>query len=547
MNPPRLEEAFRRLQAGDAAGALQLALAAAAAQPGNGRAHLARGLALRALGRASAAHEAFDTAARLAPADHAPPYELGVLLESQGRIDEAIAHYERAAALRREFAAAHFAAGLLRYRKGEWAAAAERFEAVLAAQPESIEAHVNLAQSLGELERYEEAIAMAERAIRLAPDAANPRYALGWLLGRMGQRDDADARFEEALARDPRHLDARIALGRAAVARGDFAAAAQRYADALAIAPAHPDLPLYTAQALLLAGRWREAWHPYYARRDSRIAHEALAAAGGRPYRVPAREDLRRRDVALIGEQGLGDILFFLRFAPRLRALDARLAFAGDRRLHGILARTGLFDAVAEAAPPDALPLLVGDLPLALDAGDDVFAPSLRAAPLAERVEAAQAELASAGPRPWIASAWRSGTPREASRTALSKTVPVAELLAALRGMPGTVLALQRGLREDELARASEALGRPVHDLSGWSEDPEDALAVASIVDRHIGVSSTNMHLAALAGATADVLVPYPAEWRWRAAGGSPWFPGFRVLRQENDGRWNAALAALGG
>jgi hypothetical protein len=53
------------------------------------------------------------------------------------------------------------------------------------------------------------------------------------------------------------------------------------------------------------------------------------------------------------------------------------------------------------------------------------------------------------------------------------------------------------------------------------------------------------MHLAAAAGATADVLVPYPPEWRWRRSGESPWFPGFRVHRQSPDSDWSGALAGL--
>jgi hypothetical protein len=57
-----------------------------------------------------------------------------------------------------------------------------------------------------------------------------------------------------------------------------------------------------------------------------------------------------------------------------------------------------------------------------------------------------------------------------------------------------------------------------------------------------VGVSSTNMHLAASAGATADVLVPFPPEWRWRLEGDSPWFPGFRVHREDRDGRWAIRL-----
>ena len=42
------------------------------------------------------------------------------------------------------------------------------------------------------------------------------------------------------------------------------------------------------------------------------------------------------------------------------------------------------------------------------------------------------------------------------------------------------------------------------------------------------------------------ILVPYPADWRWRAGGQeSPWFPGFPTYREDADGDWSAALARL--
>lgn len=54
------------------------------------------------------------------------------------------------------------------------------------------------------------------------------------------------------------------------------------------------------------------------------------------------------------------------------------------------------------------------------------------------------------------------------------------------------------------------------------------------------------MHLRAGVGKTARVLVPWPVEWRWMAAGdASPWFPGFAVYRQGTDGDWDAALDRL--
>jgi len=80
------------------------------------------------------------------------------------------------------------------------------------------------------------------------------------------------------------------------------------------------------------------------------------------------------------------------------------------------------------------------------------------------------------------------------------------------------------------------------------NEDLEEMLALLTALDDYLGVSNTNMHLRAGIGRTARVLVPWPAEWRWMAAGhASPWYPGFRVYRQQPDGDWNEALTRLRG
>jgi hypothetical protein len=73
--------------------------------------------------------------------------------------------------------------------------------------------------------------------------------------------------------------------------------------------------------------------------------------------------------------------------------------------------------------------------------------------------------------------------------------------------------------------------GREVHDFSAWNDDLEDALALMGVLDEYAGVSNTNMHLRAGLGRTANVLVPFPPEWRWQGTGGeSPWFPAARSL-----------------
>jgi tetratricopeptide (TPR) repeat protein len=415
------------------------------------------------------------------------------------------------------------------------------------AEPANARAHVALAIALRLLGKLEDSRASLDRAARLDASDYAVAYEMGATLEMLGSRD-ALAHFERAAALRPGFAPAHRTAAATHVARGDFARAAEAYSAALAAAPEDPEVPQLLAQVELLLGRLDSGWRAY-ARRAHRRHYESEFARQGASYRVPPLAGLAGRHVTVIGEQGLGDNLFFLRFAPELRAAGARLAFVGDERLHPLLERTALFDSLHSDRAPHtlggSLPVLLGDLP-AVGPRRESYPATLSIAVDAARRQAWQRKLEQAGPRPWMGATWSAGTPSEVLARGLSKQVPPEELFAALAAFPGTIVALQRHPDANALGIASAALGRPVHDFSAINEDLEDALAVVSLLDRHVGVSNTNMHLAAAAGRTADVLVPFPPEWRWGIEGeSSPWFPGFRVLRQRRDGGWSQALDAL--
>jgi tetratricopeptide (TPR) repeat protein len=442
-------------------------------------------------------------------------------------------------------------------QSGDAQSALTQARRLAAAEPANVRAHMALGIALRLLGKLDESQAALERAARLDEQDYAVAYEMGATLELAGS-DDALAHFERAARLRPQFAAAHRAIAAAHVARGDFDRAAAAYGAALAIAPQDPELSQLLAQVELLLGRLDAGWSSY-SRREHRRHYEAQFAQQGTQYRVPSLADVAGpqgaqrgagRHVTIVGEQGLGDNLFFLRFAPALRAAGARLAYVGDERLHPLLERTALFESLHSDRAPhaigDSLPVLVADLPLVGPRGTQSHPPSLRVPPDAARTAAWRRRLEEAGPRPWIGVTWRAGTPSAVLARGLSKQVPVEATFAAVAPLGGTVFSLQRHAAEGELDRASAALGRKVHDLSAVNEDLEDALAVVALLDRHVGVSNTNMHLADAAGRTADVLVPFPPEWRWGAEGAaSAWFPGFRVHRQRRNGDWGEALAAL--
>jgi tetratricopeptide (TPR) repeat protein len=463
--------------------------------------------------------------------------------------------------------------GMAALRAGRWEEGIGRLRAVLAGQPGFAELWSNLGFALREAGRPDEAREALERAVQLKPALADAWNLLGLLDQACGRHEEALRQFTRALDLRPDFVEAVMnranseqALGRADAALagyaralamaprnaavrynvahlhqkalGDYERARDEYRAAIALDPALADAHLNLADVLFALGDFAEGWREF-AWRPQRRAYEAALARAGRRYELPTAPS---GDVRLRGEQGLGDILFFLRFATT--AMD----FNGDRRLHPLLERTGRFRSLTDdpSLPADGITeLLVGDLPRVVDPGGRTFPPPLALSSKPEARDAMLDRLRRAGPPPWIALTWRAGERSKGLFDRLFKEVPLPAFGSALRGVRATWISIQRAPEEGECETLGQALGASVHDFSDVNADLERALAALDLVDDYVGVSNTNVHLRAGLGRGARVLVPFAPEWRWGLEVASPWFPAMKVYREARGADWTGALAAL--
>jgi tetratricopeptide (TPR) repeat protein len=409
---------------------------------------------------------------------------------------------------------------------GQLEEAEAAFRRALKLQPVHVDALVNLAKTLEKREQLAQAAKLYERALALAPRLPKLGANLALVYRLLGEV----ARAREVLQRAVTGEDLAMGLAECDLEEGREAPALEALGRALAAHPEWRFARVSYAHALLAAGRWREAWEQYRWRRFAP------------PAALPG--PLEGRRLHLRNEQGIGDVLFFLRFVPLLRERGATVSLECDGKLRPLLAGSGLLDAGAHDDE-----LLLGDLPALV--GADAAPPAWPLAVAPEDARAARERLAALGPGPWLAVTWRAGTDvargREfgAERSLLSKAVPPQLLGGALRGWKGGVILLQRGAREGEAAAFASALQAPVHDLSALGEDLRGLAAVLSVLDEYVTVSNTNVHILAGLGRRARVLVPRPPDWRWMHEGESPWFPGFPVYRQPQDRNWEAPLRIL--
>jgi len=464
--------------------------------------------------------------------------------------------------------AAHTQAAMAATQADDWGRAIAHLRVVLAIAPHAAASWANLSTALQRIGRLDDAERMAQQAISMDPALAqawnalglvaidrarheearshlaraveiDPRFAIahmnmGIALQAMGRDEEAFASLERALALDAALASAHYNVGALHHKRGRHADAVKHYREAIRLRPGDAQSHFNLALAHFISGRFEDAWTGYAWRREKR-EHAALLRSEGRDR------------IAIHAEQGLGDNLFFLRFAALLpgKTLD----FVGDVRLHPMLARTELFSDLAarlgDLPAADRDVVLAGDLP-ALARATATVPPPLPLTADSARVSSMRERLSALGPAPRIALAWRAGEPRSGRIENLFKEIAIDALGASLRGVFATWLAIQRDPGAGEIEALSKAIGAPVHDFTAVNADLEDALALLVQVDDYVGVSSTLVHLRAGVDRPARILVPFPYEWRWMESGeASPWFPRATVYRQDASGDWSAALQRL--
>ena len=435
--------------------------------------------------------------------------------------------------------------GGIALRRGQVATAEELVRKAIQFSPGVPEYHDNLGAVLLDQGKEDEAIAQANKAIELEPNLATAHNNLGNALMHKGDLEGAAAAFRRVLELEPGLAEVHSKLGTVYKDLGGLDEALACQEKALNLMPDFHRAQFFRALLLLIQGRFEEGWQAYLWRPSVRDQTRKL-------YPRPLPRDLSGMRIFLRKDQGLGDEIFFLRFAPELKNRGASIVYQADAKIAAIVERLPFIDKVVVVATEPAgfdparfdMELSVGNLPyfVQMNAVADIPPPyPLPVDP--ERVSKIEARLKSLGPPPYIGVTWRAGLRKAPGEI---KQVPLHGLPAVLGHLKATFLALQRNPQAGEIDELTRGIGQPVHDFTALNDDLEDMIALLSRLDDYVAVSNTNVHLRAGAGRTSRILVPHPPEYRWMAEGSeSPWFPGCGVYRQAADGDWDRALAAL--
>lgn len=391
------------------------------------------------------------------------------------------------------------------------------------------------------LQRFEEALAPSARAIALmgnVPNAIIPRLLVLSALHREEEALPLADRlllqsFDEPSAYNNRGY-MHLRLGDPARALRDFERAARfrqlRSGSAFNIAFARLQMGDYS-------GGW-EAYEGRWAMLDDVLPEER--------FEMPlwdGREEIAGRSILVWWEQGVGDVIQFVRYVKELSDRGARVVLVVQKALTRLLGGIAGADVVANAYVP-GMPEMRVDLHCPLLGLPHRLGTTLETIPppVAPPVDAAVREKwrARLGPKRGlrVGIVW-SGNPKFGGDR--DRSMPLARFLAAL---PEGVefVSLQKEVRERDRELLAAQSG--ILDLSGEIGDFVDTAALILECDLVVSTCTSVPHLSATLGVPTFILVQFSPDFRWMLDRvDSPWYPAVRLFRQHRRGDWTEALA----
>jgi tetratricopeptide (TPR) repeat protein len=497
-----------------------------------------RANALTELGAFEAALKPCEAVLRQNPAQADAHNTRGVVLSKLRRFDEALASYDAALAIAPDRVDIEVNRGtaLLDLKRHDEALAS--FDKVLARDSQNVTALVNRGNAFIRDKRFADALDNYDKALAIVPDLAAALTGRGVALAEMDRFEEALAAHERALAVEPHVVAAHVNRGNALLKLTRMEEALASYAEALALEPEHADANFNAAMTRLSNGDFRNGW-PQYEYRWKTKNFESRRLGYPQPVWRGER-DLRGKTVFLIAEQGLGDTINFMRYAPLVAELGAKVILHVQHPLKALAATVpGVAQVFSDGEPLPQFdlycPLL--SLPLAFEtelATIPANIPYVR--PLEARLANWRGRMPDRG-RLRVGLCWAGSSMHLNDR---SRSIAL-DRFASILSIPGLdFISVQKDVTETQAAVLRE---HGVVQLGQQFADFGDSAAVVAMLDLLVSVDTSIAHLAGAMGKAVALLLPFSPDFRWLLhRSDSPWYPTARLFRQSRIGDWDGPL-----
>ncbi len=427
---------------------------------------------------------------------------LALILKKQGKLEEAKKTYEQALELNLNNYEASYNLGVLYHESNDIKTAIKYYKLSILTNQNNSSAYYNLGNTYRQLKNYKDAIYNYRKAIRINSGYENAHYNLGVVYAAVN-------RYENAL---------------------------KEYQKTIKINPSNIEAHWNRALLLLLLGRYKQGWEEYQWR---------LNKPGARRHYNNSQwkgENLEGKTIFIYGEQGLGDIIQFLRYVHLIKNKGARVIFECRSEIVDLLRDENYIDKIViknenfvyENEFDYFIPLL--SLPNIFNTELNNIPTNIPYITVQNKLKQHWGKVINNTQNLKIGFLW-AGNPNP-----LRNRKRHAELkyFLPLLNIKNTKWF---GLQYGEAASEFEKIDFPP---VNFQEDFVNTAAIIKNLDLVITIDTVIAHIAGALGKETFVLLDYEPDWRWLLErNDSPWYPAVRLFRQKEKGNWETVFKEL--
>lgn len=468
---------------------------------------------------------------------------LGAALRCQGELEGAIICCRRSLELDPRSAEAWNTLGATLSEQSKYEEATAAFQKAIDISPAYSKAITNLGMSLAKQGKLDEAIAYCQRALDINPDLVDGYTNLGGVLNAKGASEESLDNFRRAVNLKPADAETHLNLAIALSMARRFDEALDSLEQSLQCKPNFPEARQHRANIHLLRGNYEQGWIDYESRWECKKFEPRDWAD-----KLWTGDDLAGRTILLRSEQGMGDTLQFIRYAPLVKQNNGKVIVRCPPALMPLLSRSqGVDEWVSnhkDVPIPDydvTAPMM--SLPGIFHSNDDTIPreiPYLFADP-AQVAQWSDKLKTETGFKVGIV--WQ-GNPKY--RWDHQRSMPLKQF-TPLAAVPNVRLfSLQKGTGTEQISEVKFTvtdLGSTLDETGGAFQE---TAAVLKNLDLVITSDTALAHLAGGLGVPVWVAVSYVPEWRWLLdRSDSPWYPTMRLFRQPRMNDWDTPFAEM--
>ncbi|MEW6213595.1 MAG: tetratricopeptide repeat protein [Nitrospirota bacterium] len=436
--------------------------------------------------------------------------------------------------------------GLIYYQEGDLQNARNLFEETLKVHPTNFDALYYLAIVNYQMENYDEAHLNIKKVLNKNPINADANNVLGNILMVTGQLDEAIIYYQKAVRINSNFADAYNNLGMVYKQKAQLDGAINYFQKALEINPNFVEAHMNLAFALLLSGQFRKGWEEYAWRWR---LEDALPDICYSYIPIWDGSNIKGRTILLHAEQGFGDTIQFIRYAPLVAKLGADVIIDSPEELMPLIKGVEGIKQVIRREEWDEdqinidmrCPLL--DLPLIFNTTLENIpsqVPYITVDPLlvqkwGDRIKRHENAKFKIG------LVW-AGSISKKKLLHRSDSLDIFSPLAELNNV--VFYSLQKGEASIQAKKGSYNLN--IVDFTDDIHDFADTAAIIENLDLVISVDTAVAHLAGALSKPVWTLIPFVPDWRWLLnRDDSPWYPTMRLFRQPAHGDWQSVIAKV--